>query len=144
MRKFLLLAVVLGLAPLLHANDSAGEIRALLQAQTEAWNRGDLAGFMLAYDRSDDLRFASGGTITRGWQTTLDRYRKRYPDQATMGKLTFTVIDVDLLAPDAAVVFGHWELARAKDHPWGLTTLTLRRRAEGWRIVADHTSSAEK
>jgi hypothetical protein len=113
----------------------------VLAAQNAAWNRGDLDGFMAGYWKSDDLRFASGGTITRGWQTTLDRYRAHYPDKATMGQLTFTLHEIHLLAPDAAVVFGKWELAREKDKPWGLFTLILRRFPEGWRVMADHTSS---
>jgi ketosteroid isomerase-like protein len=144
MKKSVLFASVLVFAGLLHAANPAGEIRAVLEAQTEAWNRGDIDGFMQAYDHSETLRFASGGTITRGWQTTLERYKKRYPDRAAMGTLTFTILDVNVLAPDGAVVFGRWELAREKDHPSGLFTLTLRRTADGWHIVADHTSSAEK
>ena len=28
--------------------------------------------------------------------------------------------DITVLAPDAALVFGKWELTREKDKPWGL------------------------
>jgi ketosteroid isomerase-like protein len=119
------------------------EIQALLHAQVAAWNRGDIPGFMAAYENSAQLRFASGGTITHGWQPTLDRYLKRYPDQAAMGSLAFTIHEVDVLAPDAAIVFGKWELTRAADKPWGLFTLVMKRRPAGWRIVSDHTSSAD-
>lgn len=144
MRRFLLLASLLVLAQSLRAADPDAEIRTVLRDQAAAWNRGDLNGFMQAYDHADSLRFASGGTITRGWQTTLERYQKRYPDRAAMGTLTYTLLDVNVLSPDAAVIFGRWELAREKDHPWGLFTLTMRRTPEGWRTIADHTSSAEK
>ena len=128
----------------LRADGADGEIRTLLQVQAEAWNRGDIDGFMQAYERSDTLRFASGGNITYGWEATLERYRRRYPDRAAMGRLAYHLIDVRIVGPDAAVVFGRWELAREKDHPWGLFTLLLRRTPAGWRITADHTSSAEK
>jgi uncharacterized protein (TIGR02246 family) len=144
MKKTVLLAFLLVLAPTLRAGNAAAEIRAVLEAQTAAWNRGDIDGFMQGYDQSDSLRFASGGTITRGWQAALERYKKHYPDRAAMGTLTFTLIEIKVLSPDAAVVFGQWELARAQDHPHGLFTLTLQRETEGWRIVADHTSSADK
>jgi ketosteroid isomerase-like protein len=144
MRKLVLFAFGLAFALALRAGDAAGEIRELLQVQSAAWNRGDLDGFMQAYEHTETLRFASGGTVTRGWQTTLDRYKKRYPDRAAMGVLAYQLLDVNVLSADAAVVFGQWELAREKDHPWGLFTLTLRRTDAGWRIVADHTSSAEK
>lgn len=124
------------------AGDAATDIREALHAQAAAWNHGDIPAFMATYWKSPHLRFASDGSITHGWQPTLERYLKRYPDQATMGTLTFADVEVTLLAADAAVVFGRWELARAADRPHGLFTLVWRRLPEGWRIVSDHTSSA--
>lgn len=121
------------------AHDS---IRAVLAAQERAWNRGDVEGFMQGYAQTDSLRFASGGRVRYGWQRTLDGYRRSYPDTAAMGTLTFDSLDVRLLGPDHALVFGHWQLQRAGDAPGGLFTLIFRHRPEGWRIVHDHTSSA--
>lgn len=121
---------------------AARDITALLATQAAAWNRGDIDGFMQAYAQTDELRFASGGTITYGWKNTLARYKQRYPDKAAMGTLAFTELIVTELAPDAALVFGHWQLTREKDAPHGLFTLTLKKTAAGWRIVHDHTSSA--
>jgi ketosteroid isomerase-like protein len=118
------------------------EITALLQNQAAAWNRGDIDGFMAGYAPIDDLRFASGDSITYGWRPTLERYKSHYPDRATMGTLTFSDIAVTELAPDAAIAFGRWSLTRAKDRPHGLFTLTLRKTAAGWRIIQDHTSAA--
>ena len=131
-----LLAAVLRAAP-------ADEIGQLLAAQSAAWNRGDIDGFMQGYWQSDELRFASGGNVTYGWRATLERYRKGYPDKAAMGTLAFTELVVTPLAPDAAIAFGRWQLTRAKDAPGGLFTLTLRKTADGWRIIQDHTSSAK-
>ena len=96
---------------------------------------------MAGYWNDPALRFASGGAVTRGWTETLERYRARYPDRATMGTLELTVIELDLVSPDAAVVLGRWRLARAADAPSGLFTLVLRRLGDEWRIVHDHTSS---
>ncbi len=124
--------------------DEKAQIAAVLYAQQEAWNRGDLAGFMDGYWNSDSLRFASGGTVQRGWQTTLDRYRNSYPGTDAMGTLAFDSLDVRLLGPDDAYVFGRWALARDTTFApaSGLFTLILRRTPQGWRIVHDHTSSA--
>ena len=119
-------------------------IKRTLADQVAAWNRGDIPGFMDGYWKSEKLRFASGGSITHGWQTTLERYLKRYPDKAAMGTLTFTDHEVTQLAPDAALVFGKWELQRAHDKPWGLYTLVLRKLEGRWLIVSDHTSSADE
>lgn len=118
-------------------------VRALLDEQVAAWNRGDVEAFMAGYWKSDELRFASGGDVTHGWDATLARYHTRYPDRAAMGTLSFEEIDVRALGPDHALAFGRYVLERESDRPTGLFTLLLERRAEGWRIVHDHTSAAE-
>jgi ketosteroid isomerase-like protein len=119
-----------------------GGVRAVLDQQVRQWNAGDLDGFMQGYDNSPRTRFASGGDVNLGYQTVFDRYRNRYGDRAAMGTLTFSDVDITVLAPDAAVVFGRYRLQREKDTPSGLFTLLFRKTGEGWRIVHDHTSSA--
>ena len=118
-------------------------VRAVLDVQVAAWNRGDVRGFMDGYARTDSLRFASGGAVRYGWQATLDGYLRGYPDRRTMGRLTFSDLRVTPLAPDAAVVFGRWGLERDTLLPAaaGLFTLVFRRTPAGWKIVHDHTSS---
>jgi uncharacterized protein (TIGR02246 family) len=120
------------------------EVRAVLADQLAAWNRGDLEGFMAGYWHSDSLSFYSGGDIAHGWQTTHDRYQRRYRAEGReMGTLTFDIHDVQVLAKDVAIVKGGWALAMKDGEPRGLFTLVLRKRhGEGWRIVHDHTSVA--
>jgi len=118
----------------------AVDIRALMDKQVSAWNAGDIDGFMNGYWRSDKLVFISGDKVTRGWQPTLDNYKKGYDSRAKMGVLTFSDIEVNVLSDDAAVVLGSWALAREKDNPHGKFTLTFRKLKEGWRIIMDHTS----
>lgn len=117
-------------------------IRAVLDAQTAAWNRGDVEGFMDGYARSDEIVFISGDTLTHGWQTVLDRYKKGYDTREKMGTLGFSELEIKVIGKDAAVATGRWQLTRDKDTPHGRFTLIFRRRPEGWRIVHDHTSSA--
>ena len=124
------------------ASPTTAEILQILQTQADAWNRGDIDAFMQTYAPVDDLRFASGGTVTYGWKPTLERYKQRYPDRAAMGTLAFSELAVTELSPDAALVFGHWRLTRASDTPHGLFTLLVRRTPAGWKIFSDHTSSA--
>lgn len=122
--------------------DAASAVRAVLADQQAAWNRQDLAGFMAGYARGEQTRFASGGDVTRGWQTVFDRYARRYSTAEAMGRLNFSGVEVTVLSADSAVALGRWELERAADRPWGLFTLVFRRLPEGWRVVHDHTSSA--
>jgi beta-aspartyl-peptidase (threonine type) len=109
----------------------------------DAWNAGDLEGFMHGYWNSPDLVFQSGGTVTRGWQPTLDRYRKRYRGEGReMGRLRFADLEVLVLGDESALVRGSFHLSMSDGSaPNGLFTLLLRRTPEGWRIVHDHTSS---
>jgi ketosteroid isomerase-like protein len=116
------------------------EIRKVMLDQAVAWNRGDIEGFMAGYWRSENLTFVSGTEVTRGWQPTVDRYKRGYDTRAKMGTLTFSDLEVTVLSKDAAVVLGNWSLAREKDNPHGKFTLTFRKFKEGWRVVIDHTS----
>jgi beta-aspartyl-peptidase (threonine type) len=114
-------------------------IPAQLDAQAAAWNAGDVEGFMRGYWQSPELTFSSGGTVTRGWEPTLARYKQRYPDRAAMGHLTFSDLDIVMLGRDAALVLGRWRLERDKP-VGGNYTLVLRRIGGQWLIIHDHTS----
>jgi len=129
--------------PELDAVKAEADIRNVLAVQDVAWNAGDIDGFMDYYLKTEDLRFASGGTVNRGWQATLDGYKSRYPDRSAMGTLSFTDLEVDVLSPNDALVFGRWKLTRETDTPGGLFTLHMRQVEGNWIIVSDHTSSAE-
>ena len=126
-----------------YAADASPEIRAVVQAQQEAWNRGDIDGFMNGYWRSEKTVFVSGDEVTRGWQKVLDRYKAKYSDRAKMGTLTFSNLEITPLSDDSAVALGSWQLKRATDEPHGRFTLIFRRLPDGWKIVHDHTSAAE-
>ncbi|MDQ2658864.1 MAG: nuclear transport factor 2 family protein [Verrucomicrobiota bacterium] len=124
-------------------NSSTAEIRAVLRAQAQAWNRGDVDGYMRGYANSRATEFISGDTLTRGWQTVRDRYAKKYDSREKMGALDFSDLRITLLSTDAALATGRWKLTRQRDQPHGRFTLLFRRTMEGWRIVHDHTSSAD-
>ena len=124
------------------ASTSVAEIKSVLTAQQDAWNRGDIDAFMNGYARSATTVFVSQDEVSRGWETVRDRYRVKYSDRTKMGTLTFSEIEVTMVSPDAAVVLGRWRLKRTSDEPHGRFTLIFKRLSEGWRIVHDHTSAA--
>lgn len=118
-------------------------ITAVMTAQQDAWNDGDIDRFMQGYWVSPELRFASRGTVTTGWQETRDRYHAAYADRDAMGELSFSGLDVSVLSSDAAIVHGAWALQREADRPSGLFTLIFQRLDGRWKIVSDTTTSAE-
>lgn len=119
------------------------EIASVLARQAEAWNAGDIAGYMDGYWRSDSLLFTSGGSVRRGWQETFEKYRKRYATKELMGKLVFSDLEYYRLSDASAWVFGRWALERSGDRPGGVFTLVLREIDGAWKVVHDHTSSSQ-
>jgi ketosteroid isomerase-like protein len=115
-------------------------IRKVLAQQQQDWNSGNLESFMQGYWKSDSLKFISSRGINYGWQATLDGYKKGYPTAEAMGKLTFTIISIEKLSDESAMVIGKWHLQRTKDEPQGHFTLLWKKIAGRWVIVADHTS----
>jgi len=114
-----------------------------LTAQQDAWNKGDIKGYMQGYLHSDSLRFASGSNVRYGWENTYQAYLKGYPSKEKMGHLSFSNLDIKLLSKRYAVVFGAWKLNRRNDSPHGLFTLLFVKQDNKWLIFADHTSSAK-
>lgn len=115
-------------------------ITKILDEQQSTWNSGDVISFMKGYWNSPEVTFAGSGGIARGWESVLARYKREYPDQAAMGQVNFSNVEVRFLGPDAALVLGQWHLRRSSGDIGGVFSLVFQRLPEGWRIVHDHTS----
>lgn len=116
------------------------QIAALMATQTSAWNKGDIEGFMATYWHSDSLLFIGKNGVTYGWQATLDRYKKTYPDAAAMGKLDFKLLEFKPLASDTYLLIGKWHLERTIGDLQGHFSLILQKIKGQWKIIADHSS----
>jgi ketosteroid isomerase-like protein len=130
------------LVPFLVAGQTKDEkkIRQLLNNQTEAWNRGDIKGFMDGYWESDSLMFIGKTGVTYGWTNTLNNYIKGYPDTAAMGQLHFDLISIQRLSGKYYHVVGKWRLKRTIGDVGGHYNLLLRKIKGEWVIIADHSS----
>lgn len=115
-------------------------IRALLAAQTKAWNNGDIVNFMEGYLPSDSLLFVGKSGPTYGFNNTLNNYKKGYPDTAAMGKLTFTLLSLSPIQKKHYRVLGKWELKRSKGDLSGYFTLLLEKIKGKWFVIQDHSS----
>jgi uncharacterized protein (TIGR02246 family) len=130
------------------ASTDEAQIRAVITAQTEAWNRADIPAFMKSYEDSPDTTFI-GLTLRKGYQPILQRYQQAYSTREQMGTLSFSDIDIRLLPSscgktELALVTGKFHLERTahgdakKDE--GIFSLVWRKGPQGWKIILDHTS----
>jgi ketosteroid isomerase-like protein len=139
MKKIILSCILIFYSCILFAQDKQAILK-VLETQRQAWNRGDIESYMRGYWKSDSVMFIGKAAPIYGWQSTLDRYKKAYPDKAAMGQLTFDIIQVKVLDSNNAFMLGGWHLQREKDAPGGYFTLWFRKINGEWKIVCDHTS----
>ncbi len=124
------------------ADSAEQSIGRVLSDQAQAWNRGDIDGYMTGYDNSPETTFI-GKTVQHGYKDVLRNYHERYPTRESMGTLTFTDLTVKLLGSDYASVTGRFHLKRtaaAGRDASGVFSLLFQQTRMGWKIVLDHTS----
>ena len=122
-----------------HLNAQQKEVLDVLNKQAEAWNSGNLQGFMAGYWENDSLRFISKKGVTYGWKPVLENYIKSYGTKEKMGKLEFNEVAIEVLSKEAAFVVGHWKVS-ADVIQEGYFSLLFNKKNGRWVIVCDHTS----
>lgn len=115
------------------------EIRSVLNAQIDSWNKGNLEKFMEGYWNNDSLMFI-GKSVTYGYLPTLARYKNDYPNADSRGKLSFDILNITQLSPEYYWVLGKFQLARKAGDASGHFTLLFKKIEGKWMIVADHSS----
>ena len=121
--------------------DVAAAVRSVLVAQGDAWNRGDLAGYMASFSRDEQTRHIFNREITSGYSAIEARFKARYPDPKNMGTISFSELDVAVLAPDAAFAFARWRFEYEGKTSAGIFTLIFRDLNGRWVIVHDHSTA---
>ena len=117
--------------------DAEAGIRLVMKAQETAWNNHDLEGFMQGYWKSDSLKFYGSNGLTKGWQNTLDNYKKGYPTKAESGTLKFVINDVSKIEGDNYWVMGEYHLKREIGDANGVFIIIFKKIHGEWKIVAD-------
>jgi uncharacterized protein (TIGR02246 family) len=124
------------------ANTAENSIRAVLNEQVDAWNRGDLKKFVSSY--APKCTLVGGNQISETTRAdVLAHYEKKYPSPEARGKLRFSELTVHLLDAETAIVTGHFHLERSPSGggpAGGVFSLVFRRIGGNWQIVLDHTS----
>ncbi len=123
-----------------HSTADRKQITGIMDNQVKCWNQGNLDCFMEGYLPSDSLMFIGKAGIVYGYQKTLDRYHKSYPDKEAMGKLSFEIIHLNRLSLDYYSMIGQWNLDRDTDDLQGYFTLLFQKIDNQWYIIKDHSS----
>ena len=121
-------------------NKDSIAVMKVMEEQDAAWNRGDIDTYMETYWKSDSLLFIGKKGPTYGWENTKNNYKKGYPDTASMGKLSFELINVKRLSAEYYSVVGKWFLKRSIGDIGGAFTLIFRKIKGKWVIIQDHSS----
>jgi uncharacterized protein (TIGR02246 family) len=111
------------------------DVHTFLSEQVAAWNKGDLEAFTSSY--AEDATFNSPTGVTKGRDQVLARYKKRYPDKAAMGTLSFELLETRAQS-SAVSIAAKWTLTYPnKPAASGHTLLVIHPRGTSWMIVQD-------
>lgn len=120
-------------------------IVAELDASAEAWNRGELDGFVAPYLVSDQTTFVGSRGVTRGHAAVRSAFERAYwkDGQRPEGALRFSEVEVRPLGERHALAVGRYTLTDRRDGrqtATGIFSLVWVRTDAGWRILHDHSS----
>ena len=115
------------------AEDKAAIIK-VMKTQEKAWSQNDLEGFMQGYWKSDSLKFYGSRGLTKGWQQTLDNYKKGYPTKDHSGKLTFKIDDISKIETNSYWVMGRYFLKRKVGDANGNFLIIFKKINGEWKI----------
>lgn len=117
----------------------------MLDASADAWNRGDLDGFLDDYEDARTTTFVGGDDVLRGVDGLRERYREAYfSDGAPRQMLRFEELEVRPLGRDFALALGRYLLSDPAADTLvgtGRFSIVLRRTGAGWKIIHDHSSA---
>lgn len=121
--------------------DLERSIETMLFRSANAWNSGDLDGFVAAYaDGASTSLMTTDGPVF-GRVTIRGLYAPRFQPGATRDSLRLEDLNVRPLPPLIGIVTGRYVLERdgtVTDSGW--FSVVVRRAGDGWRIVHDHKS----
>ncbi|MBT8462633.1 MAG: nuclear transport factor 2 family protein [Gemmatimonadetes bacterium] len=123
-------------------SDVQGAVERMLVESARAWNRGELAGFMDDYLKSENTTYIGGRGLLTGYDAIRARYAPLFEPGAARDSLRFENVRVRRLAAIDAVATARWVLYDGEAVTGsGPFTLVLRRTSSGWKIIHDHSSS---
>jgi ketosteroid isomerase-like protein len=121
------------------------QLKAQLERAADDWNRGDLDGFLSDYAPESTTTFIDGRRARHGMAFIRENYAPRFAPGARRDSLHFEALEARGLSPTLALLTARFILHRGGVvTASGPFTLVMERRAAGWKILHDHSSSDPK
>ena len=115
-------------------------IKAVLDSQIIAWNKGDIRTFMKGYWDSESLRFIGKNGVRYGYKSVESNYLKHYNSIEKMGQLSCdSLVFTEISGKDkVANVTGQWKIT-GTNNVGGFFSLLFKKVDNNWKIIVDHT-----
>lgn len=118
------------------------EMERLFDRSARDWNAGDLDAFMSDYAPEGTTSYISGGGVRYGYDRIRANYASRFAPGASRDSLRFEDLAARPLGTSHALVTARFILHRdGRTTSSGPFSIVMERRADGWKILHDHTST---
>ena len=148
LRTAFLYLSLLPIAPALQATAQSGDqlytatrlqldVTKVLVAQENAWNRGDLDGFLAHYKDDAETEAVLAGPV-RGMTNIRAAFHANYPTRESMGQIENSEVTVRALGEKFALATGKYHLIRSKKgggEAVGTFLSIMEKTDTGWRII---------
>ena len=115
------------------------EVYACFDKQVEVWNKGDIEAYVDLYAPGDSARMILKEKVLYGKDSILAFYKKYWPKER-MGKLSFSNIEMEQIAPDYMFVTGIFTVVFNDGKSVSGRFSSLSRKVNGkWYIYTDHS-----
>lgn len=126
--------------------DPTIEIPSRLHASADAWNDGNLSGFLAPYLDAPETTFIGGSGLVHGLDEVRAGYQESYWSSGQPAQsLSFSNITVQPLGHSHALAVGRYVLTdpdTGDTAGTGFFSLVWRNTADyGWQIIHDHSSA---
>jgi len=114
----------------------------MLASSAEAWNAGNLSGFIDDYANDPATSFMDGRRPQYGYDWIRSNYAPRFEPEAARDSLRFEDFAARRLGDNHILATARYVLHRdGTVTSTGPFTLILERRDDKWKIIHDHTNA---
>lgn len=115
------------------------QIQKVIEEEMEAWNRGDIEGYVQFYTPDDSCRMIYSSGITYGRDSILAFYKKHWPKEK-MGKLELDQTTMERVSDEYYFVTGRFTVFTNGKTIRGRYSSLMKKVNGKWYIYTDHSA----